>query len=73
MKFAIYHREREWTRELGDPRLTEVEALSKEEAERLTAHLGTTGTIAVLVSSPRQDFQLARMSVTTTAPQSLLS
>ena len=49
MKFAIYHREREWAREMGDPKLTEVEAPSKEEAERLTAHLGTTGTIAVRI------------------------
>ena len=40
MKFAIYHREREWAREMGDPKLTEVEAPSKEEAERITAHLG---------------------------------
>jgi hypothetical protein len=46
MKFAIYHREREWAREMGDPKLTEVEARSKEEAERLTAHLGMTGTLA---------------------------
>jgi hypothetical protein len=53
MKFAIYHREREWSREMGDPKLTEVEAPSKEEAERLTAHLGSTGTIAVaLVQTP---------------------
>ena len=58
MKFAIYHREREWAREMGDPKLTEVEAPSKEEAERLTAHLGSTGTIAVLVSSPRKTLQL---------------
>ena len=47
MKFAIYHREREWAREMGDPKLTEIEAPSKEEAERLTAHLGTTGTWAM--------------------------
>ena len=49
MKFAIYHRECEWAREMGDPKLTEVEAPSKEEAERLTSHLGTTGTIAVRI------------------------
>ena len=47
MKFAIYHREREYAREMGDPKLTEVEAPTKEEAERLTAHLGMTGTWAV--------------------------
>ena len=46
-KFAIYHREREWAREMGDPKLAEIEAPSKEEAERLTAHLGSTGTIAI--------------------------
>ena len=51
MKFAIYHREREWAREMGDPKLAEIEAPSKEEAERLTAHLGSTGTIAVLLAS----------------------
>ena len=32
---------------MGDPKLAEVEAPSKEEAERLTAHLGSTGTIPV--------------------------
>jgi hypothetical protein len=36
MKFAIYQRERVWAREMGDPKLTEVEATSKEEAEWLT-------------------------------------
>ena len=52
MKFAIYHREREYAREMGDPQLTEVEAATKEEAERLTAHLGLTGTLAVPVVQP---------------------
>jgi O-acetyl-ADP-ribose deacetylase (regulator of RNase III) len=51
MKFAIYHREREYAREMGDPKLTEVEAPTKEATERLTAHLGTTGTRAVPLSS----------------------
>lgn len=51
MKFAIYHREREWAREMGDPKLTEIEAPTKEAAERLTAHLGTTGTMAVPLST----------------------
>lgn len=49
MKFAIYHRMREWARELGDPKLTEIEAPTKQEAERLTHHLGETGTWAVLI------------------------
>ena len=52
MKFAIYHREREYAREMGDPKLTEVEAPTKEEAERLTAHLGMTGTWAVPLVTP---------------------
>jgi len=47
MTFAIYHREREYAREMGDPQLAEIEASSKEAAERPTAHLGSTGTIAV--------------------------
>jgi len=50
MKFAIYHREREYAREMGDPKLREIEADSKEEAERLSAHLGMAGTIAVPLS-----------------------
>jgi hypothetical protein len=49
MKFAIYHRMREWAHELGDPQLAEVDAPTKEEAERLTAHLGETGTWAVSI------------------------
>ena len=52
MKFAIYHREREYAREMGDPKLREIEAASKEDAERLTAHLGMTGTIAVPLPHP---------------------
>ena len=51
MKFSIYHREREWAREMGDPKLTEIEAPTKEAAERLTAHMGATGTRAVPLSS----------------------
>jgi hypothetical protein len=47
MKFDIYHREREYAREMGDPKLTEVDAPTKEEAERLTEYLGLTGTWAV--------------------------
>ena len=56
MKFAIYHREREYAREMGDPRLTEVSAPTREEAKRLTAHMGPTGTLAVplLPADPRQ-------------------
>ena len=53
MKFAIYHRMREWARELGDPKLAEVEAPTKEEAERLTAHLGETGTWTVAIPPPK--------------------
>jgi hypothetical protein len=50
MKFAIYHREREYAREMGDPKLAEVEASTQEEAERMTAQLGATGTLAVPVA-----------------------
>jgi len=50
MKFAIYHREREYAREMGDPKLGEIDAVSKQEAERVTAHLGATGTIAVPIN-----------------------
>jgi hypothetical protein len=53
MKFAIYHCMREWAHELGDPKLAEVEAATKEEAERLTAHLGETGTWAVPIPPPK--------------------
>jgi hypothetical protein len=53
VKFDIYHREREYAREMGDPKLTEVDAASKEEAERLTSHLGLTGTWAVPQSPAR--------------------
>jgi hypothetical protein len=53
MKFAIYHREREYAREMGDPELAEVDAPTQGEAERMTAHLGATGTLAVpAVSAP---------------------
>ena len=52
MKFAIYHREREHAREMGDPKLAEVEAPSKEEAERLSAQLGATETTAVPLPHP---------------------
>src|SRR5258708_5463550 len=45
MKFAIYHREREHAREMGDPKLAEVDAPTQEQAERMTAHLGATGTL----------------------------
>jgi hypothetical protein len=54
MKFAIYHREREFAREMGDPRLAEVDAPTLEEAERITNHLGATGTLAVPVVIPPQ-------------------
>ena len=54
MKFAIYHREREYAREMGDPKLGEIEAPSKEEAERLSAQLGATGTIAVPLPHPTE-------------------
>jgi hypothetical protein len=47
MAFAIYHREREYAREMGDAKLAEVDAATQEEAERKTGHLGTTGTLAV--------------------------
>lgn len=47
LRFAIYHREREYAREMGDPKLAEIDAESKAEAERLTAHMGMTGTWAV--------------------------
>jgi len=57
MKFAIHHRDREYAREMGDPKLTEVEAETKEEAERLTAHMGSTGTWAVPLS-PKQSRQV---------------
>ena len=46
MKFAIYHREREYARHMGDPKLAEVEAPTPEEAERMsfaTWYMGTTG------------------------------
>ena len=36
MKFAIYHREREYAREMGDPKLAEVDAATQEEAESMT-------------------------------------
>ena len=36
---------------VGDPKLAEVEAPSKEEAERLTANLGMTGTIVIAVGA----------------------
>ena len=36
-------------REMGDPKLADVEAPTKEEAERLTVHLGMTGTIAIAI------------------------
>jgi len=49
MKFAIYHRMRESARELDHPKLSEVEAPTKDEAERLTAHLSETGTWAVAI------------------------
>jgi hypothetical protein len=68
MNFAIYHRMREWARELGDPKLAEVEAPTKEEAERLTAHLGETGTWAMpipplkaLTKKPRRAPKIAVM------------
>jgi hypothetical protein len=51
-RFAIFHREREYAYQMGDPILTEVEASTKEEAERLTAHLGMTGTIAISILPP---------------------
>jgi hypothetical protein len=53
VKFDIYHREREYAREMGDPKLTEVDAASKKEAEHLTSHLGLTGTWAVSQSSAK--------------------
>jgi hypothetical protein len=43
MKFAIYHREREYAREMGDPKLAEVDAPTQGEAERMTARTRTTG------------------------------
>jgi len=49
MKFAIYHREREYAREMGDPKLAEVNAATQEEAESMTAHIGPTGTLALPV------------------------
>ena len=60
MKFAIYHREREYAREMGDPKLAEVEARTKEEAERMTAQLGATGTLAVPVAP--SDSQLSTIN-----------
>ena len=54
MTFAIYHREREYAREMGDPKLAQVEAATKEEAEHMTAHLGATGTLAVPVAKAPQ-------------------
>lgn len=54
LKFAIYHRERKYAREMGDPKLAEVDAPTQGEAERMTAHLGVTGTLAVpAVSAPQ--------------------
>ena len=50
MKFAIYHREREFAREMGDPKLAEVDAPTQGEAERRTAHMGATGTLAVPIA-----------------------
>ncbi len=47
MTYSIYHREREYAREMGDPLLAQVEAPSKEAAESMTAHMGLTGTLAV--------------------------
>ena len=54
MTFAIYHREREYARVMGDAKLAEVNAPTQEEAETMTAHLGATGTLAVpLVTAPQ--------------------
>lgn len=54
MKFAIYHCEREYARETGDPKLAQVDAPTQGEAERMTANLGATGTLAVpVVSAPQ--------------------
>jgi hypothetical protein len=50
VKFAIYHREREYAREMGDPRLAEVDAPTQGEAERMTADMGVTGTLALPVT-----------------------
>ena len=50
MTFAIYHREREYAREMGDPKLAEVNAPTQEEAERRTAYMGATGTLAVPIT-----------------------
>src|ERR1035441_314454 len=50
MRFAIYHREREYAHEMGDPKLAQVDAPTQEEAEHITAHLGSTGTLAVPIT-----------------------
>src|ERR1019366_7649160 len=50
MRFAIYHREREYAHEMGDPKLAEVDAATQEEAESITGDLGITGTLAVPVA-----------------------
>ncbi len=50
MTFDIYHHEREYAREMGDPCLAQVDAPTQEAAERMTAHMGATGTLAVPVA-----------------------
>lgn len=56
-RWGIYHREREFAREMDDPCLGEVTARTKEEAESKAARRGIsgpTGLWADLVKTPNQ-------------------
>jgi hypothetical protein len=70
MRFAIYHREREYAREMGDPKLAEVSTPTQGEAERITAHMGATGTLAVPITTcPRPTRPQAGAEYSSTVPQ----
>jgi hypothetical protein len=54
-RWDIYYRDREYAREQGDPRLTTVQAETKDQAEQIAAeagHGGYGGTWAVPVGPP---------------------
>jgi hypothetical protein len=57
-KWAIFHRDREWAREAGDPLLVIVVAREKLEAEVLAESLGhgvATGCWAVEIKDNREE------------------
>jgi hypothetical protein len=43
IRWGIYHRDREWARETGDPCLAELTAPTKEEAEKEASLQGVRG------------------------------